>query len=429
MARSSGMRILLWALCGVFVLGLLNPSEAQAESDLEEAGDWLQVILPVAGFGATYIADDKVGRVQFIKQFGASVGTMLVLKQANDKWRPNAVDANSYPSGHTTGAFTGAWFLQMRYGDAAGYPAIALATLTAYSRVKAQAHFADDVLAGAGITLLYNFAFVTPFEERLSIRPTFDSRGMGIQLDLLAADSKPTVDYEDFDPRFRFELEFNPVWQATNDVQSPSGTGDLFSLVGEGWEETMNPSVTTLAKLEFLLQDGHELAFLLNPYETRDFGTFSNPVNFAGVTFPANTALRNEYRYYDFRIRYRYNTLKDSDKWDLYVGAGVGIMGLTVRMYAETGEEARVDDLIILPLAHFGVVYHFSKKWSLIGEFDGTSFKTDQILEWALLLRWRFHPRWELTAGYRWQDRDIDTSDLYNKLRVDRAVVAMAYYW
>ena len=99
------------------------------------------------------------------------------------------------------------------------------------------------------------------------------------------------------------------------------------------------------------------------------------------------------------------------------------------RMYAETGEEARVDDLIILPLAHFGVVYHFSKKWSLIGEFDGTSFKTDQILEWALLLRWRFHPRWELTAGYRWQDRDIETSDLNNKLRVDRAVVAMAYYW
>ena len=79
------------------------------------------------------------------------------LKLAVPEWRPDRSASNSFPSGHTAFAFTGAELLRLEYGHtspwipAAGY---VVAALTGFMRIYNDRHWTGDVLAGAGIGIL-----------------------------------------------------------------------------------------------------------------------------------------------------------------------------------------------------------------------------------------------------------------------------------
>ncbi len=79
-----------------------------SDQDIVEAGDIIQIALPLGALGATFIADDKEGRWQFTKSFGAGWLTTRGLKILVGKTRPNSGNQESFPSGHTFGAFSGA---------------------------------------------------------------------------------------------------------------------------------------------------------------------------------------------------------------------------------------------------------------------------------------------------------------------------------
>ncbi|MGD8628885.1 MAG: hypothetical protein PVH52_07360 [bacterium] len=61
-----------------------------------------------------------------------------------------------------TSAFPGAVFLDRRHGWKWGLPGFAGGIFKAYSRIQADAHFADEVTARASTALMYGFRFVTP---------------------------------------------------------------------------------------------------------------------------------------------------------------------------------------------------------------------------------------------------------------------------
>ena len=71
--------------------------------------------------------------------------------------RPDESTFNSFPSGHTFTAFTGAEILRREYGE--NYPWIAVmgyttAALVGAMRIYNNRHWAGDVLAGAGLGIL-----------------------------------------------------------------------------------------------------------------------------------------------------------------------------------------------------------------------------------------------------------------------------------
>lgn len=128
-------------------------SVVHADDSIVRAGDNLQLGIPLAAGVISLMKGDFAGTGEWAEgALWTSVATHT-LKFAVDEERPNRNDNNSFPSGHTSAAFQGAAFLQMRYGWEYGLPAYAAAGFVGYSRVHGDYHYWHDVAAGAALAV------------------------------------------------------------------------------------------------------------------------------------------------------------------------------------------------------------------------------------------------------------------------------------
>jgi membrane-associated phospholipid phosphatase len=158
------MKKLVLAFCLLYI-----PISSFANSALTTTGDVLQIAIPASAYGLTFYKDDEEGRKQFYKSFltntAITYALKFSLKSTSLNERPNGKDY-SFPSGHAASAYQGAFFMQERYGYKYGAPAIALATLTGYSRVESDNHHWRDVIGAAVIAFGVNHYFVTKHETQ-----------------------------------------------------------------------------------------------------------------------------------------------------------------------------------------------------------------------------------------------------------------------
>ena len=83
--------------------------------------------------------------------------TTYTIKEISGVQRPDGIGLNSFPSGHTATAFTGAEFLRFQYKDSnpwIGVAGYAVASGVALSRVAHNEHWFTDIIAGAGVGIL-----------------------------------------------------------------------------------------------------------------------------------------------------------------------------------------------------------------------------------------------------------------------------------
>jgi membrane-associated phospholipid phosphatase len=133
------------AFGAVFVAGT-----APAFADgVKTAGEILRIALPVAAGGFSLYKQDYDGILQLGVSEVISEGTSLVLQHLIREQRPDKSDFHSFPSDSAAVAFSAASYLQIRYGWDYGLPAYAIAGFVGYSRVEADKHHWQDVLAGA----------------------------------------------------------------------------------------------------------------------------------------------------------------------------------------------------------------------------------------------------------------------------------------
>ena len=137
--------------------------------DYEKLGDNLQIALPVSAFASTFIwKDNQKAQGQFMKTMGTSFIVTHGLKILINKERPNGGDY-SFPSGHTSAAFTGAAFIDKRYGYKVGVPAYLLASFVGWSRVNANKHDYWDVLGGIIIGYGSAYIFAKPINKKVEL--------------------------------------------------------------------------------------------------------------------------------------------------------------------------------------------------------------------------------------------------------------------
>lgn len=158
-------------LGSTLALAAAHPARA---GDLETLGDLLQFAIPASAAAISVYKHDTDGLWQLGATTVATAGFTHALKFSFNEtdWgrRPHGGD-DSFPSGHTSSAFSGAGYLHFRYGWEYGLPAAALATVVGYSRVEADKHHVRDVVAGALVGYGTAFLLTDAQNENVTILP------------------------------------------------------------------------------------------------------------------------------------------------------------------------------------------------------------------------------------------------------------------
>ncbi|MCK0180233.1 phosphatase PAP2 family protein [Flavobacteriaceae bacterium S0862] len=151
----------------------------QFEVFLEDSGDILMVSLPAIAGLTTLLKEDWKGTKQFALSFATNLALTYSLKKIVNKQRPNNINEfDAFPSGHTSFAFSGASFIQRRYGWQYGKYAFLLATIVGISRVEGENKRHDywDVLSGTIIGIGSTYIFTKPYQNN-PIKISFNSNG------------------------------------------------------------------------------------------------------------------------------------------------------------------------------------------------------------------------------------------------------------
>ncbi len=160
----------------ILLMGLLiMPSPAAKADELTDYGDVAQY--GIAGIALIISASkkDTEGMIQLGLTFGVATLATGGIKRLADVEQPGG-GKHSFPSGHMTNAMSGASYLHYRYGWKYGLPAYLMAGVVGLSRVKAQAHRWEDVLAGAAVANLTAYLLTDRFNENVVLIPVFNSR-------------------------------------------------------------------------------------------------------------------------------------------------------------------------------------------------------------------------------------------------------------
>lgn len=153
---------------------------------VRSTGDVVAAAIPAACLVSTLVLQDWDGLKQGALAGVSSVGLTFILKELVDKERPDKSDHKSFPSMHSAVSFTGAAFIQKRYGWKWGIPAYAAAGFVGWSRVYGKKHDWWDVAAGATMGIASAYLFTKPFAKKykLSIAPAASPAHFGFYASL-----------------------------------------------------------------------------------------------------------------------------------------------------------------------------------------------------------------------------------------------------
>jgi len=418
------------------ILSVLLASALTLQADwTTEAGDIIQIALPLSALGGTYIADDKEGRWMLVKGFGLNTITVHTTKALVDKWRPTGQNPDSFPSGHTAAAFGGASFIQTRYGYGYGIPAYALASFVGYSRIVSENHYADDVVAGASLAMMSNWAFTEPFVNDVTLSASATDGGIKITASIpIGGDDRvsepPTaIKNVNFNPDVHFVFEFGAVWMHKDEVKSPGSLGDTVDF--DAYAGTADPTTSIRSGFEFYLDDKNELFIQFSPYEMRVTGMLPNNTYFNGKDFTASTAANDTfmaYRWNEYRARWRY-TLIDDTHFVLKLGAGLSVSENEVELSELTGvrTSSTASSIVALPIGHIHTGLKIGSQSELYAEVDAGGGGNEYILDATIQYRYKMSKHWDIGGGYRFQSLRIDTSELYNHYAADNIVMNLGY--
>jgi membrane-associated phospholipid phosphatase len=136
--------------------------------------------LTAVALGLPLVRQDTKGALQAAGSVAAASLVTTGLKEAFPELRPDGSDRKSFPSGHTSMAFSAAASLYMREGKSIGIPAFVVASFVGLARVKADKHHWYDVVAGAGIGGVAGLLITKQPDRQAALIPWGDTKGGGV---------------------------------------------------------------------------------------------------------------------------------------------------------------------------------------------------------------------------------------------------------
>ncbi len=415
-----------WCFVLAWLVLMYHPTNTHADDALETFGDVAQFALPAIGLSAATFNKDWKGVKQWAFSGGTAWGTALLMKQIYRKRRPGLGSRDSFPSAHAALAFFGAGYLDQRFGKWWGLPAYVAAAVTAYSRVDTDFHFFDDTLMGASVGLMSSWLWTTPREGAFSLIPFQQNDGGGILISFndndKPNDSSVWIDKD----RWRYVIRFGPAWPQENKVVSPAGGGALIDL--DNFALNSDSITTAIAYIQ--RQTGrHFFQLSVVPFEARDQGRFSQPMQFNGSTYLPGETIRSRYRLTDWRLQYYFDLFPDK-KLILRFGGGLSYQNLVVNLktISNTKIETAKSDILI-PLVNAILGFQFHPRLLLLAELSGVSISNQEQLDANISLLFRLSQKWDVKVDYGIYKHDTERSGLRNKAEFNLLMCSVGYSW
>lgn len=183
--------------CWAVLISMTYVSRAQTNELLywESYGQHIPIAASVGlGWFGVEAQDKCFGR---IAKLGTSIVCESVLvrigKHTIKKERPDNSAYDSFPSGHTAAAFTGAEIVRHEYGNAWGIGAYMVASAVGLSRVYHKRHYLGDVAGGAALGFIsarigifctnqFQKFYNNKKTQKISFSPVFLKDGFGVNL-------------------------------------------------------------------------------------------------------------------------------------------------------------------------------------------------------------------------------------------------------
>lgn len=384
---------------------------------ITEAGDHIQIVLPLLALGSTYDYGAREWRKDQVKAFWKSFGYGLLTTYAGKgllgKLRPNQTNRKSFPSGHTYSAFSGASFLNSKFGWKVGVPAFAAASFVGYSRIQGEHHFMNDVLGGASIALLFNWHFTETLNKNnasLAMIPNKDG-GMALQI------SAPT------------DVKLSKLKKKSMQYHFYFGHKKLISRgLRDGNNQTLSlkdlalrddPLVVAKMKIRFLTKGKQIFDFEFAPTDFRDNGTLSSSMSHDGDTIGSGSSVETELKNYHLEFSYLRPLYS---KGSIRVLGGIGI-GPHYRRIVFTSGSTKLSDertmLFIRP--HLLVQWLVCNRSSFDFRFRGLGFTDDlesgyQYEQIAVDYGYQLDERYKVVLSTEYKDQEDKLLSLSGKV-------------
>lgn len=385
-----------------------NQINESVDDKYVEAGDALQFAIPLTGFFAAWLHDDAQGAKQLALSIAASQTIVQVSKQIVGRRRPNDSSNMSFPSGHSAAAFSGASFLQSRYGAAWGIPAYAGATFVAVSRMHGNRHHADDVLTGGAISFLMNQYLIAPYDKEgvtLSMAPTDGGLSLGVRIsnEFFSKQAKPA--YEKRVAALeghRFELNVGFTLDDSLAKENvPSNT-----LIDE-----YQPFAAV--NYTYQLNNNSQLEIDFAPNETRRRGESTTNFEFDGTSYFQGEDIYVAFRQWHLLTNY-YRHFDVTDAVKMSVGAGLAAYFIETEIDLEDGGKYASDNAVkLLPNATVNVNVLLTKKLHLVGKVQYQLWDDDSVTSFEAGTLYDLNKEWDIGVKYLkqysdWQSQSFD---------------------
>lgn len=152
--------LIIYSVCTIFITSNAFAGGPFSLSKPNKLSDLFMVMTAAYALGLSSTEDNFDGTIELATSvLGAQLATEGI-KSLEIERRPNGSDWKSFPSGHATAAFSSAMFVHRRYGWKPALVPYAMAAVTGWGRVAADAHYWHDVLAGAAVSALFTWIAV-----------------------------------------------------------------------------------------------------------------------------------------------------------------------------------------------------------------------------------------------------------------------------
>jgi hypothetical protein len=205
------------------------------------------------------------------------------------------------------------------------------------------------------------------------------------------------------------DVEGGAVFTGYNNVRIPGNTGTLFSLKDD---LKPNPAAFIRLRVGYTLGTRHTISLLYAPLTVRSEGTFNNPVNFEGETFPAGGPVDAQYTFNSYRLTYRYDIVK-RPKTEFGLGFTAKIRDAEIALESEevSSNKTKVG---FVPIIHIRFHYQLNDKLGLLLEGDALAAPQGRAEDILLAATYKFSEKVGIKAGYRILEGGADNDEVYN---------------